>query len=147
MKKLLFISLLLLSLSVNAQRVISASANETQGVSWTIGEMITETILGDAWVTQGFNQPDNRGPVNIGSIDSDLELSVYPNPVIDAFVINCNKDKVFSWQLTSMLGQRIAIGQSDVTGTLVDMAAYAPGNYLLTVMSDQEIKSIIILKK
>ena len=150
MKKLLIISLLMFSISMSAQQLISTTAKSVQGVSWTIGEMVTETIVGDGiCAIQGFNHPLGLVPsfVGIESIESPLTFIVYPNPVVNELTLNYGTKGVYSWRLTNLLGQEVLAGQSCVISTSVDVTGLASGNYLLTVASDQEIKSIIIIKK
>lgn len=149
MKNLLVISLFLFStVSVSAQQVISSVSNTKQNISWTIGEVVTETIIGDFCALQGFNQSDDLDPISIESVKSAIEFTIYPNPVTDKLIIDCQEDnRTFTWKLTNLIGQEIAHSQPFTTNTTVNMTVFAPGNYLLTVLSDREIKTITIIKK
>ncbi len=148
MKKLLIISLFLFSAaSISAQQVISSAGNTKENISWTIGEVVTETIIGEFCSLQGFNQPQHIGPISIESIKSTMEFSIYPNPVTDQLIIDCQENKSYTWKLTNLIGQEIAHSQPFTSSTTVDMTVYTPGNYLLTVLSDRAIKTITIIKK
>lgn len=149
MKNLLIISLFLCSIpSAHAQHVIASAGNEKQNISWTIGETVTETMIGDFTAIQGFNQPaEALGPISIESVKSAIEFSVYPNPVADYVTISCKENKKFTWRLTNLMGQEVAHSQPFTSNTTVDMRAFTPGNYLLTILSDREIKTITLIKK
>ena len=148
MKNLLIISLFLFpTASISAQQVISSAGSTKENISWTIGEVVTETTIGDFCVLQGFNQSDDLGPVSIEPVKSAIEFNIYPNPVTDKLIIECQNNESYIWKLTNLIGQEIAHSQPFASNTTVDMTVYTPGNYLLTVLSDREIKTITIIKK
>ena len=90
MKNLLIISLFLFSTaSISAQQVISSAGSTKENISWTIGEVVTETTIGDFCVLQGFNQSDDLGPASIEFVKSTIEFNIYPNPVTDKLIIEC----------------------------------------------------------
>lgn len=55
MKNLLIISLFLFSTaSISAQQVISSAGSTKENISWTIGEVVTETTIGELLCTSRF---------------------------------------------------------------------------------------------
>lgn len=144
----LFTLFFFFTLSVSAQQIISSAAGDANGISWTIGEPVTETIItGDAMLTQGFNPAAIYSPVNLEIIHQEPGLVIFPNPVIDILNIACVDSQEFTWQLVNLLGQKIITGQSGTGNATVDMTAYPVGNYLLTVTSQEKTTSTIIIKK
>ncbi len=90
--------ILLLSLTIKAQEIISSSGdffnNGNISVSWTIGEPVTETIAnGNNIFTQGFQQ-SCLNVTNITEVNSDLNIKIFPNPAGD--YINLTTDKFYN---------------------------------------------------
>lgn len=57
-------------------------------MSWTIGEVMTETYSSAGnFFTQGFHQPDTSFVISVIE-NSQPNISVYPNPIIDNVVID-----------------------------------------------------------
>jgi hypothetical protein len=95
-KRLFFLILLLGTVAIYAQQVITTAGNfdtETSGsISWTLGEGIIDTYSGSNLIlTQGFQQ----SKLTITSLnnlpDNSLEINVYPNPTSDNLSIKITK--------------------------------------------------------
>ena len=151
MKKLLIISLFLFSAAVNAQQLISSAAKVAQGISWTVGEMVTETIVGGGiCAIQGFNHPTEVIPtvsIDVETAQPALNIRVYPNPVTDLLKVDCVEGDSYTWNIANLLGQKVLSGQSSEASSAIHTGSLAPANYLLTVSSNQGVKSVIIIKK
>src|SRR4030042_2004098 len=78
----------IISVSLKAQEVVTTSGGYAEStsakVTWTIGEPITETIIGtNSILTQGFNQGDLIITLIKGPELPGLILKVFPNPTSD----------------------------------------------------------------
>jgi len=148
MKNKLILFLISLSLNAFAQEVISTSGNSEQGVTWTIGEFITETITGEnTLVTSGFIQPEFG--LSSGLFDphiSDTKLEVFPNPVLDQLHLNLKNADSYLWELANVTGQIIQRGKANRSKTMIDFRNYKKGMYILSVLSPKGTQSIKIIK-
>jgi Secretion system C-terminal sorting domain len=94
------------------------------------------------------NMPDFRMPANYSSCWPSIlaapninnTISIYPNPSTGIYTINT---PVKNWQVHNMQGQLIAQGQ----GTYVDVAQHTAGIYLLKIVDENNVTSIIKLLK
>lgn len=130
-----------------AQQIVCTAASTDKNVAWTIGEMLTETVVGDLVITQGFNQAAFYIPVGMGKTESVSLYKVYPNPVINILSIaNPDQDRI-SWKWADMSGVCMESGTSVDAMIQLNVSRYPIGEYVLTVSSPHENKSIIILKK
>jgi len=80
-----FLASVILSNSFSySQEVVSSDGNFIVGsggsLSWTLGEMISETFENQSlYLTQGFQQPD-LGSLGSSSLLLNNDISIYPNP-------------------------------------------------------------------
>jgi hypothetical protein len=152
MKKFLLSLFILLSpaLLVNAQSIspdVIASAgdyfsNGSISISWTLGEIATETIgNGSIILTQGFQQP-NYGIVGVPKInDKRFEIKAFPNPTSDLLKIQVkgNESVDLTFELYDAIG-RVLITKKLEAGTAlmeVEMTKYLPGMYYLKFSDEQ----------
>jgi len=119
------------------------STNANAGLSWTVGEPVSETKTGaNATVTQGFHQSH----FEIISIEEHAELgydiSVYPNPATDHITVELKftgnqpaPDKTkFKIVLTDIAGK--ALWKKGIKNQLqceVPMQGFAEGQYILQI--------------
>jgi hypothetical protein len=70
----------------------------------------------------------------------------YPNPVIDILNLSYSKniDKV---QVMNLLGQEVIAKSINTTDAKVDMSALTSGTYLVKVTSDNQIRTIKVIKQ
>lgn len=148
MKKTLLFCLISFSLNAFTQEVISTSGNDVSGISWTIGEIINETVTGEnTIVTQGFNQPQFGLPSGLFDTPfGETELYVFPNPTIDQLNMNFKNVRSYSWLLTDVTGQIILNGKANNSETIIDFRNYNKGLYIISALSVKGIKSIKIIK-
>ena len=137
-----------------AQDVIPASAcyfkTPSLSVSWTIGEIATETYVNDnIMLTQGFNQ----GNITITDISEDLfagiNIIVYPNPVKDVFTIKTGPENSMQLkaELYNLSGLKLITEQISAGNTLINMERYPESEYILKILNNlQEIKTFMIIK-
>ena len=117
--------------------VVSSTGENSQSaslqVSWTLGEVLTETFSSSNYiVNQGFQQ----GNLLIDRIDEDLSIDflirAYPNPVKDILLVETDK--------TDMVYRIIDVdGRVRLNGTIIpptqkiDFTAMPAGTYFLKV--------------
>jgi Secretion system C-terminal sorting domain len=79
------------------------------------------------------------------SFDS-TNFSSYPNPVVDILNLSYSKniDKV---QVINLLGQEVVAKSINATDAKVDMSALSSGTYLVKVTSDNQIKTLKVIKQ
>ena len=140
----LSLSGLLFSQSISRSVIASAGdfySNGTISVSWTLGEIATETYtVGNVVLTQGFQQPDTiKGGSNFvkGFPNVDFTVKVYPNPAEDYLnvVLSGNDNLDLQVSLFDAIGRnllinRINAGEPEKT---LDVSAYRPGIYFLKI--------------
>ncbi len=100
----------------------------------------------------GFN--GSQGTFTLGCFDATLAnnafenagFSTYPNPVVDILNLSYSKniDKV---QVLNLIGQEVIVKSNNTTDAKVDMSALASGTYLVKVTSDNQIKTLKIIKQ
>jgi hypothetical protein len=136
------------------QDIIAASACYTRtaslSVSWTIGEIATETYINhNIMLTQGFNQ----GNITIATLSedlcSDINITVYPNPVNDFFTVKTEtgsmmnlKAELYNLSGSKLLSQSIGSGS-----TTFNMEGFPSSDYILKIYNNlQEIKTFKVIK-
>lgn len=103
---MIFRTILILLVSINtsinllAQEVVSTdgsfSTNSQGSLSWTLGEVITETFsTTNNFLTQGFQQK-LEGFLSVPEQTQSDNLSLFPNPFISEITINsCYQEAIF----------------------------------------------------
>lgn len=148
MKKIFTLIAFIISLQANSQSLISTSGSDEQGICWTIGETITETLFLDSFaVNQGFNQPDFGLFSDVIVPNSNSTIYVYPNPVSDCICINFSENNNYSWQLANVNGQNLMSGKSNANMTNINIGEYSNGLYILLITYDSYTQPIKIIKK
>ncbi len=146
--KNIFIYLTLLLLTVgkgNAQQLIGTAGSVQNNVSWSIGELINETATANnITIIQGFNQ---QAAGVISAIDKVINhsFSYYPNPVVDKLRLTLENINFYTWKLTDLTG-RILKQKSSCMEMEIDMSAMARGQYVLTILTDEFNKSVVVIK-
>jgi len=107
--------------------------NETASVSWTIGEVVTETLTTENYVlAQGFHQ----GNLVVNRIQKELpvnfQIKTYPNPVKDILIIE-SEDPGFEYQLINVQGKVISNGFIHSFSEEIDFTNLPSGTYFLKV--------------
>lgn len=129
-------------------------------MSWTIGEVMTETYSSaNNFFTQGFHQPESI-PISVNEYSSSQNISIYPNPVVDNLIIDFSSASGnYSLYIYDMLGQKIyardkgqGTGVGGNTSTInhlalnpdfigkpltIDMKGFANGMYFLNIINSE----------
>jgi hypothetical protein len=148
-QKTLIISLIsFMSLAGMSQEVVTSSggfyeATDAQ-LSWTFGELMTETY---ETATVHLTQGEQQTRMQVASIaDNELsEVTIYPNPFIDFFMINSDGIP-YNYVIHSTTGQEIQIGKIAASETKIDLSAIATGIYYIRIYSDSKEKTFKLIK-
>lgn len=151
LKQLLAIALLMCPIVISAQTadrqvIASAGGYFTAGditASVTVGETMVETYDGEVTLTQGFQQTDQLWPLGIELKETDLNLTVFPNPAMDELTIQLDPTSTsdFSISLFDMHGKELR--SENVTSSnshTLNMRDVAAGIYVLRIAIDGEAK-------
>jgi hypothetical protein len=112
--------------------------NSSGSLSWTVGELVTETI-GNAGIilSQGFHQFN----LNLVSTSEKLPFSVkiFPNPITEFLQIEMDAAQTISIQIFDVMG-KIAYQSSQKSNTVfIEMRTLSAGTYFLKLI-DQNTK-------
>lgn len=152
MRTLLFIfSIALCSIQANAQSLISSAGGSSDIATWSIGEVITESIRlssSEGYFTQGFN---HKYPVveHVGILDikdDKISFKTYPNPVADQLEVIFSDEKSYTWELYGLNGKIVQTGAANEKQNFIDFSDKEQGEYILKIVSESKSQSVIILK-
>jgi hypothetical protein len=152
MKKLLLATLMIFAAlfylraqSISPEVIAAAGdyfSNGTVSISWTLGEIATETIgNGTIILTQGFQQP-NYGVVSVPKwSDKRFEIKAFPNPARDFLKIqvNGNENTDLIIEMYDAIGRKLYIQKMEAGTTMyeIDVATFVPGMYYLKFSDDK----------
>lgn len=99
--------------------------------------------------TGGEKQAKNKGLVYIYHIEdlisginnsekSDINISVYPNPASNYFIINKSNNKTYNYQVFSIQGKLVAEGRV-INNKKVDISGFSNGSYMISIFSDDMV--------
>ena len=69
---------------------------------------------------------------------------VFPNPATDRLHIQLDTDKAYEWALTDLSGKVLQAGKA-TDETVLDTKTFAPGMYLLQIVTDNKISTCKVL--
>lgn len=153
-KHALVVALALLNCSAFAQTITPSVINSTGGtaitgnliVDWNVGESMMTTQSNGIIVTNGQLQPIDV-IISVEELTSSWEISVYPNPTRDEFVITAPNAAVFEASLFDLAGKLIS-KQILMSTNRMDVRSLANGSYYLQVrnIASHEFKTITLIK-
>lgn len=135
-------SVLLSNAFSHSQEVISSDGNFIAGsggsLSWTLGEMISETFENQTlYLTQGFQQPD-LGSLGSSSLLLNNDISIYPNP-FTTFINLSSKSinstfilKMYDSQLRLVLEMEFFF-HSENNPVVIPLSNFPNGLYILSM--------------
>lgn len=153
MKKTAFVFFLSILGSVaTAQSVVAVAGGSTDMMTWTLGEVFTESVLRSNVVrfSQGFNQPFTIPTTGILNVSADeLAFSAWPNPVIDELKISvAGTDIDATWRLYDLQGRLLHSGMlADGHSAIISFSGKAAGEYVLKIENAVGNRSVLVLKK
>ncbi len=155
MKQILIFFFLLLAVSSNAQEAVTTAGGSAtvQGynISWSIGEVQTETFVGIAMmITQGVQQPHKATVISHSSDLPDFQILVYPNPTIDFVTLNIpNEIKLpITLKIFDSVGKLKYTSQVTNNVTNISVAKLSAGIYLFQLIdTSKKVKIFKIIKQ
>ncbi|MCH2225666.1 MAG: T9SS type A sorting domain-containing protein [Crocinitomicaceae bacterium] len=156
MKRILLASVVISSVAAYSQsaspEVISTAGshdeNGTIQVSWTMGEVITETTSnGVAMLTQGFHQT-NLSSVSVSEVDESIVFNAFPSPVMNMLTVNVG-DQAIGNILTLFTTDGLIAFEKEIEqkSQLLDFTDYASGTYFLTLSMEGKLLKTIKIQK
>lgn len=140
-----------LSGRVVAQSVVSSAGGGNATLSWTLGEVFTESVMRSNVVrfSQGFNQPFTISASGILNVKGDrFTFTAGPNPVADELYVTVADAGTSTWQLYDMQGRLLDSGRLDDTRqTVIAFSGRNAGEYVLKIGNEQGTRSVLIIKK
>lgn len=151
--KLTTIMVFFLSASVLAQERTVASGNEATGVGGTVSYSIglidyTSSTGSGGSMSEGVQQSYIISGVGIEEWNLSYDVSVYPNPAIDYFVVNMSEFvEGVEYTLTDEFGKSILNGTLASKETEVSIASFARATFYFTLQkSGKMIRTYSIIK-
>jgi hypothetical protein len=139
---------------LRAQSITPSIINSTGGtatfgnlvVDWNVGESIITTQSNGFIVTNGQLQPVD-GIISVEELNSSWDISVYPNPTRDEFMIIAPSSGIYETSLFDLAGKFISKQLLNNTNR-IDVRSLANGSYYLQVRNtaSQEFKTITLIK-
>ncbi len=158
--KILYISLLFSGLigstqnEAFAQSITPSVTNSTGGtaavgnliVDWNVGESMVSTQTNGIIVTNGQLQPADD-IISVEELNTSWNISVYPNPTHDEYVITAPNAGVYEASLFDLAGKFIS-KQTLMSTNRMDVRSLSNGSYYLQVRNtaSQEFKTITLIK-
>lgn len=145
--------LLMYSPPVHSQEVIAGSGGHQSSsaytLSWTLGEVVIETMSNDNILTQGFHQPD----IQIVSVDqkdkAQFEITAFPNPTSSNLTLQVPAEDFLGMQyeVLDSRGRLVGQGKINETKTGISMEALQASTYFIRVFRNNEvIANLTIIK-
>lgn len=116
-------------------------------LSFTMGESVVETLAENSTLTQGFNQPAET-PTALLQEQSDVEVSVYPNPFVAEITIEYPAyKKTVNGVIYSNTGQIIKNFTLDGVRTKLHVTNGKSGMYFIRINAREGSKSFVVVRK
>jgi len=155
MKRLFLLIFLITTLfsQSKAQNVIASAGDfnttTTGSLSWTIGEVITETFsTGLNSLTQGFNQSQLSATATFELPGLNFNLNAFPNPTSDFLIIETDRVEKMEYLVFNQQGKLIL--QSELSGfqTKIDFKTLIPAIYIIKIVENNiPLKQFKIVKQ
>lgn len=129
------------------------SVNNDFSISWTLGEVATETLTDyKLYLTQGFQQPDSSGVVPVIELPyGNILVRVFPNPVNDVLNVEVSallRPGSIKIGLTDLNGRLITEQKLDGLTSTIEMRQLPASTYFLYLTDGKTwVKSVKILKQ
>ncbi len=134
--------------------LIDAGCDDDGGIGNYSLKSFTGLTPGDPILIRVWGYNGSQGSLLLGCYDSLLASTSfdtsgfvsYPNPVIDVLNLSYSKniDKV---QVINLIGQEVVAKSINATNAKVDMSQLPSGTYLVKITSDNQIKTLKVIKQ
>jgi hypothetical protein len=121
-------------------------------LSWTMGEVLTETYSGDSVIlNQGFQQGDFTITTAVNELEGlGVDVNLYPNPVQHMLTVEFTEfvDQSVQLKLMSLAGKVIMTRtfENPSARTRLNLNSVSPGTYMLEVRIEERRKVFKIVK-
>ncbi len=137
-----------------SQEVVSSSGdcfdNSSGQLSWTLGELATETYeADDATLIQGFQQPIYEVATVFENTEYNNLIQVYPVPSSDFITVEFEEiQDVIQIVLYNLQGEIISTKQGESATVTLDLNNLSRSEYILKIMNKEKnlMKSYKIIK-
>lgn len=140
-----------LSSGAVAQSVVSSAGGSGALITWTLGEVFTESIKRSNVVrfSQGFNQPLAITTSGILQVKDDgLAFTAGPNPVVDELNVTVTGAGSCIWRLFDLQGRLLDSGRlDDAQASVIGFSGRSAGEYVLKIENEKVTRSVLIIKK
>ena len=141
-KNTLVLSLLLTTITVSAQEVVSTQgdsySNASGSIDFTIGEVVIKTGTdGTNDITQGFHQT-NWNFLGVEDHAPSYEATIYPNPTEDVLNIRTSTFENVTYTLYDAQGKLIMQNILSGEQTPIQVSQLALGSYSLTLSNETQ---------
>jgi hypothetical protein len=152
---LFFLFYVIIHITSSGQQVVTTSGdfyqNTNGSISWTLGEIMTDTYTNNQSVlTQGFQQP-NLKVTSITELPGlDYSITAFPNPAKEFVKLKIEKEDVngMQYDLLDMSGKVIESKKIQNSETEISFADLIPATYFIRITeNDIEIKIFKIVKQ
>ncbi len=132
--------------------LIAAGGSMSQGgflVSYSVGQTTQETIEdNDNTVFQGIQFYQSTNTLKVIDFESNLEVSIYPNPTSSILNLKTNQNNELSYNLFNLLGELLISGKNSGNIVKINIDYLPNAIYLLKVTNDSSniIKTFKIIK-
>lgn len=122
-----------------SRSVIGAAGGEGGNLTYTVGEVVTETASGATTLTQGFQQPDTVTVVGVDRFAGAFDLKLYPNPAQEFLYLDVSLTTPVALQveLIDARGRQIMPAHRTqpqaYTQVVLDVRTLAEGTYMLRI--------------
>jgi hypothetical protein len=150
-KSTIVLFLLLTTVSVSAQEVVSTQgdsySNASGSIDFTIGEVVINTGTdGTNDITQGFHQT-NWNFLGVEDFAPDYEAIIFPNPTEDVLNIRTSMFENVTYTLYDAQGKIVMQDILSAEQTPIQVSQLAPGSYSLILNNQtQNLKSFKLIK-
>ena len=137
--------------SVSAQEIVSTQGDSystsSAQIDFTIGEVVLDTGTdGTNVLTQGFHQT-NWSFSSVEDLAPNFNATLYPNPVDDVLIVKTSTFDGVQYQMFDATGRIVLEGSLEAEKTELAVSSFAPGNYTVTVLRNEELlKSFKLIK-
>ncbi|PLX03319.1 MAG: hypothetical protein C0594_10635 [Marinilabiliales bacterium] len=131
-------------------------SNSELSLSWTLGEIATETYENGVVVTQGFQQPSYSIVTDIEQVSSIFNVKVFPNPATEYAYIEIQHQgelNSFTVRIYDILGKEVDAKTEwqsfdNISKVKVDLSSLSANIYLLRVeKSSKAVGTYRLIKK
>ena len=112
--------------------------NNNQSMEWSLGEIMIDGYLGNYSLTQGFHQGEFIiSSISEGTEYSTLEISAFPNPVVDYLNITITPFKHSSIKIYNSIGQLVLSIMAESETSSIDLNQFSADSYIVQVLNPE----------